>query len=223
MLPNASAGRDLPGRGHERHIPRRDQGADAHGMKQRVVQVSRRRVGVAVHPHAHFGEVVEIVGGARNQLLARSARSTWPVSCVSVWAIPARASRSDRRACAAAPPARPRACPPRRETPPWRRRRPHRLPSRRRARPRASTSWVAGLTGLEVVRGSQPRAPSIKCYAHLHLPAWPLNGRSRASAAMVFDEPAETVDFADDSSPGMTLLHSLRRTGENHVARPQAS
>ena len=64
------AGRDLPGRGHERHVPRRDQRAHAHRMEQRVVQVRGRRVGVAVDARAHLGEVVEVVGRARHQLLA---------------------------------------------------------------------------------------------------------------------------------------------------------
>ena len=64
------AGSDLPGRGHERHVPGRDQGADADRMEQGVVEVGRGRVGVAVDPHAHLGEVVEVVGGAGDQLLS---------------------------------------------------------------------------------------------------------------------------------------------------------
>jgi hypothetical protein len=39
-------------------------------MEQRVVQVRVRRVGVAVDARAHLGEVVEVVGRARHQLLA---------------------------------------------------------------------------------------------------------------------------------------------------------
>ena len=39
-------------------------------MKQRVVQVGGRRVGVAIHARAHFCEVRKIVGGSRHQLLA---------------------------------------------------------------------------------------------------------------------------------------------------------
>src|ERR1019366_8174813 len=66
-------GRDLPRRRHEGHVPRRDQRADTDGMEERVVEVRRRRIGVAVDTHAHLGEVVEIVGGARHELLLRLA------------------------------------------------------------------------------------------------------------------------------------------------------
>ena len=64
------AGRRLPGGRHERHVPRRDQRTDAYRVEERVVQVRGRRIGVAVHPRAHLGEVVEVVGGARHELLA---------------------------------------------------------------------------------------------------------------------------------------------------------
>ena len=40
-------------------------------MEQRVVQVRRRRVGVAVDARAHLGEVVEVVGRPRHELLLR--------------------------------------------------------------------------------------------------------------------------------------------------------
>ncbi|MPM99776.1 hypothetical protein SDC9_146970 [bioreactor metagenome] len=63
-------GRDLPGGRHERHVPRRDQRAYAHRVKERVVQMRGRGVGVAVHAGAHFGEVVKIVGSARHELFA---------------------------------------------------------------------------------------------------------------------------------------------------------
>src|SRR5205085_10108566 len=44
-------------------------------MEQRVVQVCRRRVGVAVDARTHLGEVVKVVGRARHQLLAGDVRS----------------------------------------------------------------------------------------------------------------------------------------------------
>ncbi len=64
-------GRHFPGRGHERHVPRRDQRANPHRVEQRVVEVRRRWVRVPVHAHAHLGEVVEVVGRARHELLGR--------------------------------------------------------------------------------------------------------------------------------------------------------
>ena len=39
-------------------------------MKQGVVQMRGRRVGVAIHTRAHFGEVIKIVRRAWNELLA---------------------------------------------------------------------------------------------------------------------------------------------------------
>ena len=63
-------GRDLPGRGHERHIPRADQRAHPHRMVERVVEMGRRRIRIAVDARAHLGEIVEIVRGARHELLA---------------------------------------------------------------------------------------------------------------------------------------------------------
>ena len=64
------ARRGLPGGRHERHVPRADQRAHADRVEQRVVEVRRRRIGVAVDARAHLGEVVEVVGRARHQLLA---------------------------------------------------------------------------------------------------------------------------------------------------------
>ena len=64
------AGRDFPSGGHERHVPRADERAHAHGVKQRVVEVRGRGVGVAVHAGAHFGEVMEVVCRTGDELLA---------------------------------------------------------------------------------------------------------------------------------------------------------
>ena len=65
------AGRDFPGCRHERHVPRRDQRAHADRMEQRVVQMRIGGIRMAVDAHAHLGEIVEVVGGARHELLAR--------------------------------------------------------------------------------------------------------------------------------------------------------
>ena len=62
--------RDLPGGGHEGHVPRADERANAHWVEQGVVQVRGRGVGVPVNAGAHLGKVVEVVGRARHQLFA---------------------------------------------------------------------------------------------------------------------------------------------------------
>jgi hypothetical protein len=62
------AGRGLPGGGHEGHVPRGDQRADAHRLPQGVVQVAGVGiVGFAVHVLDQLGEVVEVVRGAGDQ------------------------------------------------------------------------------------------------------------------------------------------------------------
>ena len=106
VLPNARHGAIFQVAGHERHVPRPDQRAHAHRVEQRVVQVRRRRVGVAVDARAHLGEVVEVVGRARHQLLA--GLRDRPGRCPRLGAREsrARAWRSGRRACASASRAR---------------------------------------------------------------------------------------------------------------------
>jgi hypothetical protein len=46
------------------------QRAYADRMEQRVVEVRWGRIGMAIHPHAHLGEIVEIVGRPRDELFA---------------------------------------------------------------------------------------------------------------------------------------------------------
>ncbi len=66
------ARRRLPRGRHERHVPRRHQRTYADRLVQRVVEhLVVDRIGAAVHLHAHFREEVEVLGRARNQLLAR--------------------------------------------------------------------------------------------------------------------------------------------------------
>ena len=138
--------RDLPGRRHEGHVPWRDQRAHADRLKQRVVEVRGRRVGVSVDAHAHLGEVVEVVGRARYQLLGGLGDRLAGVLRLGAGQLRYARVRSGRRGGAA----------------PWRVRRPAAVPRRGRrpwpppprrstsaAPPRAtsaSTSCVAGLT-----------------------------------------------------------------------------
>src|SRR5690242_15549124 len=70
VLPKARAGATFQVAVDERHVPRRDQRADADRMKQRVVEMRRGRIGMPVDAHAHLGEVIEIIGRARHELLA---------------------------------------------------------------------------------------------------------------------------------------------------------
>ncbi len=87
----------------------RDQRAHADRVEQRVVQVRRRGVGVAVDARAHLGEVAEVVGRARHQLLAGLGDHLAGVVGLGAARSRARASRSARRACASAWRARARA------------------------------------------------------------------------------------------------------------------
>ena len=63
------AGRNLPRRRHEGHIPRRHQRTHAGGVKQRVVQMRVSRVGVAINPGTHFSKVVKVVSRSGDKLL----------------------------------------------------------------------------------------------------------------------------------------------------------
>lgn len=66
------ARRGLPGGGHERYVPRRDQSTDAHRLVQGVVEhLVVDRIAVPVHPRADFGEELEVVRGARDQHVLR--------------------------------------------------------------------------------------------------------------------------------------------------------
>ncbi|CAM5196282.1 hypothetical protein CDEN61S_00162 [Castellaniella denitrificans] len=65
------AGRELPGRRHEGHVPGRDQGADPDRLPHRDVQVAGvRGIAFPVQPLDLLGEEMEIVGRARHQRLA---------------------------------------------------------------------------------------------------------------------------------------------------------
>ena len=70
VLPNASAGATFQVAVMNGTFQGLIEGAHADRVVERVVQVRRRRIGVAVDARAHLGEVVEVVGRARHQLLA---------------------------------------------------------------------------------------------------------------------------------------------------------
>ena len=65
------AWRDFPSGRHERHIPRRDQRAHAHGVEQRVVQMRGRGIRVAIDAGTHLSKIIKIICRARDELFAR--------------------------------------------------------------------------------------------------------------------------------------------------------